>query len=202
MALQNRVMPDAQIFRADWRGDFMGNRGGRLHDPETRTLLKRRWASKRWIVCATEFKNRRRHVMGSGYTELFFLDEVSALAAGHRPCFECRRKDAVAYSGIWAGIFGKAEGSLADAIDKMLHEERTAGHPLISDTDMKNLPEGAMVMMNANSYAKRQGCWLRWSGEGYTESTLPIGKCLLLTPSSTLRVLANGYHPVWHKSAS
>ncbi len=92
MPLQNRVLPDGQIVAHSARGAFMGNRGGRFHDPETRTLTTRRWASRQWIICVLDFKHRHREVMGHGYTELFFLDEVTALAAGHRPCFECRRQ--------------------------------------------------------------------------------------------------------------
>jgi len=93
MPLQNRVDPFGELFADRSRGLFLGNRGGRLHDDD-RALGRRRWASRQWICCRLEFKDRHRKVWGKSYTELFFLDEVTALAAGHRPCFECRRNDA------------------------------------------------------------------------------------------------------------
>ena len=82
MPLQNRVLPDGRLVSSPARGTMMGNRGGRIHDPETKTLGKARWRSKRWICCVTRFKGRQRPVMGHGYTEMFFLDEVTALSAG------------------------------------------------------------------------------------------------------------------------
>ncbi|MGF1545421.1 MAG: hypothetical protein ACFB00_13165 [Parvularculaceae bacterium] len=92
----------------------MGNRGGRLHDPKTKRLTRRRWASKRWISCVLDFKGRHREVMGPGYTELFFLDEATALAAGHRPCFESRRADAIAFAAAWALARGRYGPAKAD----------------------------------------------------------------------------------------
>src|SRR5947207_8281454 len=102
MALQNRVTPFGHIVAISQRGMFTGNRGI-IHDPATRTLLKRRWASKAWLVCLCEFKGRHRTVMGGrSWTELFFLDEAVALAAGHRPCFFCRRDAATEFRDCWA----------------------------------------------------------------------------------------------------
>ena len=104
MPLQNRVDPFGELFADRARGLFMGNRGGRLHTAQ-RTLTRRRWTSRAWICCVLDFNNRRRSVWGNSYTELFFLDEPTALAAGHRPCFECRRKDAEAFAGLWQQAF-------------------------------------------------------------------------------------------------
>jgi hypothetical protein len=102
MPLQNRVSPFGAIERHPARGLMMGNRGGCLHDAATRALNGRRWASKRWIACVTQFRGRRRPIMAANrYTELFFLDEVTALAAGHRPCFECRSADARSYAAAF-----------------------------------------------------------------------------------------------------
>jgi hypothetical protein len=99
MPLQNRVTPFGDIVAIPQRGMFTGNRGI-IHDPATRTLLKRRWASKAWLVCLCEFRGRRRAVMsGRSWTELFFLDEAVALAAGHRPCFFCVRPGGKASAG-------------------------------------------------------------------------------------------------------
>src|SRR2546423_14932705 len=97
MALQNRVDPFGELIASPARGMLLGNRGGRFHCDD-RTLGKRRWASRQWICCVLRFKQRHRAVWRDGYTELFFLDEVTALAAGHRPCFECRRADAKAFA--------------------------------------------------------------------------------------------------------
>ncbi len=201
MSLQNRVMPDMRIVAEKWRGDFMGNRGGRIHDPETKTLLSRKWASKRWIICVTEFKQRQRVVMGKSYTELFFLDEVTALAAGHRPCFECRRKTANAYLNAWIEAFGKPEKSMADSMDKQLHHERTAKNSTLSKQALLSLPNGSMVKTGETCFAKRDGDFLKWSGDGYKKSNLTSSDVSLLTPPSTLAVLKQGYKPQWHKSA-
>jgi hypothetical protein len=101
MLLQNRVTPFGDIVAIRQRGTFTGNRGI-IHDPMTKTLLTKRWASKAWLVCSCEYKGRRREVMGRrSWTELFFLDEAVALAAGHRPCFRCRREAAEAFRAAW-----------------------------------------------------------------------------------------------------
>src|SRR5947208_596093 len=101
MPLQNRVDPFGALISTPARGRLFGNRGGRFHRDD-RTLGRRRFVSRQWICCVLAFKNRHRAVWGRGYTELFFLDEVTALAAGHRPCFECRRAAATAFAAAWA----------------------------------------------------------------------------------------------------
>jgi hypothetical protein len=119
MPLQNRVDPVGALVATPARGTMMGNRGGRFHR-EDRTLGGRRWASRHWICCDIHYKGKRHDAMGEGYTSLFFLDEVTALAAGHRPCFFCRRKEAQAFLAL-------AEPPLmADAADLILHEQRHA----------------------------------------------------------------------------
>src|SRR3954463_13014187 len=105
MALQNRVDPFGEPIATPARGTMFGNRGGRVHRDD-RTLGQRRWASRQWICCVLQFKGRHRAVWRGGYTELFFLDEATALAAGHRPCFECRRRDALAFRAAWARARG------------------------------------------------------------------------------------------------
>src|SRR6185295_16764435 len=116
MPLQNRVSPFGELVVSHARGTLMGNRGGRLHD-DKRRLTRRRWVSRQWICCVLEFKGRRRNVWGRYYTELFFLDEVTALAAGHRPCFECRRKDAERFALLFSG---KKQRATAVSMDKIL----------------------------------------------------------------------------------
>src|SRR6476646_8354138 len=125
MPLQNRVTPFGELIASPARGTLLGNRGGRIHDDE-RKLTARRWTSKQWICCQLDFNNRHRKVWGDGYTELFFLDEVTALAAGHRPCFECRRADAKAFAEKWAEAWG---GGIpyAPEMDEVLHAERLTG---------------------------------------------------------------------------
>ena len=124
--LQNRVDPFGNLFADKSRGLFMGNRGGRIHDAD-QTLGARRWASKQWICCVLDFNNRKRKVWGNSYTELFFLDEPTALAAGHRPCFECRRKDAELFANLWAQSFKLKMRPRAAEMDHVLQAERLNG---------------------------------------------------------------------------
>src|SRR3954470_6686945 len=124
MPLQNRVTPSGDIVADPHRGLFTGNRGI-IHDPLTKTLLKKRWASPAWLTCVCEFRGRRRQVMGGrSWTELFFLDEATALAAGHRPCFFCRREAANRFRAAWERGNGVAPPVLARDIDAVLHRER------------------------------------------------------------------------------
>src|SRR3954468_15640855 len=125
--LQNRVDAFGELFATAARGLFMGNRGGRFHTDD-RKLTGRRWASRQWICCVLRFKNRQRDVWGRYYTELFFLDEVTALAAGHRPCFECRRAEAMAFAAAFAKGQGLSSPLRAPEMDRLLHAERLNGH--------------------------------------------------------------------------
>jgi hypothetical protein len=189
MPLQNRVDPWGELVAASARGLLMGNRGGRIHDSE-QNLGRRRWASRRWIACEMTFKGRRRTVWGDSYTELFFLDEVTALAAGHRPCFECRRAEAKAF----------VAGRPLDAFDRQLHAERTGEKPVVP---LAGLPDGAMVDVDGKAYAIRSGKLLRWSFAGYVDAVpVPSGtQAKLLTPPTITAILAGGYQPRWHQSA-
>src|SRR5262245_49087297 len=126
MPLQNRVTPTGEIIATPHRGLFTGNRGI-IHDPATKTLLSKRCASPAWLVCVSEFQWRRCKVMGGrSWTELFFLDEATALAAGHRPCFHCRRADANRFRAAWAAGNHLADVGARD-LDNVLHRERLAG---------------------------------------------------------------------------
>ena len=122
--LRNRVDPFGALHAVPARGTLMGNRGGRLHDPATREI-RRRQASRAWICCVLAFKDRRREVMGPGYTELFFLDEAVALAAGHRPCCECRRREAGAFAAAWAAGRGLAVPPRAPEMDRVLADRKS-----------------------------------------------------------------------------
>jgi hypothetical protein len=194
MPLQNRVDPFGAIIATPARGMLMGNRGGRIHDPATRTLLRRRWASRQWICCVTEFKGRHRMVMGKGYTELFFLDEVTALAAGHRPCFECRRASARRFADL------HAPGTHAGELDRLAHAERIGPRRPVAHGQ---LPDGVMVAVGDEAYALREGRYLRWSPFGYVDAVPVDGMpaAVLLTSRVFLGILGRGYSPVWHDSA-
>jgi hypothetical protein len=200
MPLPNRVDPFGELFATPSRGGLMGNRGGRIHT-DAKTLTTRRWASRQWICCVLDFKNRQRDVWGRYYTELFFLDEPTAFAAGHRPCFECRRKDAEHFARLFAVRGSRAR---ADAMDDVLHAQRLDGrdkriHRLPLDT----LPDGAFVVRDNKPYAVRGAHLLPWTPEGYGKPfKRPRGTSAeVLTPPAILKVLRAGYQPLWHSSA-
>lgn len=203
LTLQNRVAPFGDLLAVPARGLLMGNRGGRFHDPGSRTLSNRRWASRRWICCRLVFKDRRRTPWGSGYTELFFVDEVTALAAGHRPCFECRRADADSFRDAAAAGLG-GPPLLADGLDAVLHRERLDGrakrlHPV----DAASLPDGAMVSLGAQALAIRGDRALPWCPEGFGAPVArPVGAVDALTSPTILAALREGYRPLWHPSAN
>jgi hypothetical protein len=206
MPLQNRVDPFGELFATPARGTMFGNRGGRFHTDDQR-LTRRRWASRQWICCVLEFKNRQRDVWGRYYTELFFLDEVTALAAGHRPCFECRREDAEAFAGAWQQAFKLRQRPRADEMDLVLHAERLDGRAKRRHRrSIDGLPDGAFVALKEgeeNARAVRGNTLLRWTPKGYdTRKRRPRGTTVdVLTPPAILGVLAAGYRPRWHPSA-
>ena len=148
-----------------------------------------------------DFNGRQRDVWGRYYTELFFLDEVTALAAGHRPCFECRRKDAMRFSGLFAG---KKKRASATTMDGILHAERLDGKEKRTHRrKIDALPDGAMIARDGEAFALRGKHLLRWTPAGYTQAKpRPRGiEVDVLTPPSILAVLARGYAPRWHPSA-
>ncbi len=155
MALVNRVAPDGRLHANPARGLYTGNRGI-LHDPETRMPLGRKWSTKSWIICSLEWNERRRDVWGRngpnggpGWSELFFLDEVTALAAGHRPCFFCRRESAKAFAASYhAG--NRMEAGSVKRIDDRLHKERCLSSPdpspELSSAELAGLPDGVVFL--------------------------------------------------------
>jgi hypothetical protein len=183
MPRQNRVTPLGELIAHPARGLVYGNRGC-LHDDAGR--IRRRYATKRWIACKLDFKGRRRSpLMQPGrYTELFFLDEATAFAAGHRPCRECRRED---HERIKA-ILGEPG---ADAIDARLHAERTGARTLATIAD---LPDGAFVLHDGAPCLVLGGALLRWTPAGYAERTTAT-RAELLTPPSLVAVLRAGWEP-------
>jgi len=203
LPLQNRVTPTGDIIATPHRGIFTGNRGI-IHDPATKTLLKRRWSTPAWLTCVCEFRGRRRKVMATrSWTELFFLDEATAFAAGHRSCFYCRREDANRFRAAWEAGNDEKE-LLAREIDAVLHRERLEKgrkrlHPL--PMPLAELPDGAMVQDGAESFLIVQGRAVLWSPAGYLRAERTLADARLLTPPSTLRAFKAGYRPVLHPSA-
>jgi len=199
MPLQNRVNPFGEIVATPARGTMMGNRGGKFHRDD-KTLSRRRWSSRHWICCEIHYKGNHHEPMGKGWTALFFLDEVTALAAGHRPCFYCRRKEAKHF------LFLADPPLMAGEADRILHEQRRASHkgaPPTHNVSVADLPDGAMIALDGNAYAVRGKHLLRWSFSGYTKA-LPrssITRAELLTPPLFVGILSRGYQPRWHESA-
>jgi hypothetical protein len=202
--LQNRVTPFGDIVAIAQRGLFMGNRGI-IHDPATRTLLRRRWSGKAWIICVCEFRGMRREVMSRrSWTELFFLDEATALAAGHRPCFFCRRGAAKAFACAWARAHGMGSATAA-GIDARLHEQRLQGrgkriHPLRGP--LTDLPDGAMIASSGDAYLLAGGHAFRWTETGYEAPRRLACADGLLTPPSTVATLRAGYQCILHPQVS
>jgi hypothetical protein len=204
MPLQSRVDPFGELFADRSRGLFMGNRGGRIHTDD-RKLTKRRWASRQWICCVLDFKGRQRDVWGRYYTELFFLDEVTALSAGHRPCFECRRKEAEDFAEHWRKAFDMHQRPRAPDMDKVLQAERLDGHAKRRKRyKIDDLPDGAMIVLEEGAYVVRGKELLHWSPRGYdARKRRPRGMTVdLLTPPTIVAVLKAGYAPHWHPSAN
>ena len=203
MPLQNRVDPFGELFVTSARGLFMGNRGGRFHTDAQR-LTSRRWVSPQWICCVTRFKQRKRDVWGRFYTELFFLDEPTALAAGHRPCFECRRKDAEAFTEYWRQAQSLTVRPRAADMDEVLHRERLNGKAKRRHRrSVDDLPDGAFISLDGAAFAVHGDALLRWTAAGYEERAPRPGGIMVdvLTPPAILDVLRAGYRPHWHPSA-
>lgn len=204
MPLQNRVDPYGEISANASRGMWMGNRGGCMHT-EDKTLTNRRWATRAWIYCVLEFNNRHRTIMTPRrYTELFFLDEVTALSAGHRPCFECQRKRAEEFLTTYAATQGKDTRPYVDDFDRLAHATRLDGR--LKRTGKKpidQLPDGAAIVYNGEAMAVRAEHLLRWSFSGYT-TRLPrpsSGVVEVLTPEPFIDILTAGFTPAFHPSA-
>jgi len=209
MPRQNRVTPFGDIVATQQRGTFMGNRGV-LHGDQGG--IQRAWQLRRWIVCVLEFRGRKRRVMTPGrYTELFFLDEATALAAGHRPCAECRHARFIHFCNAWGQAHpdgGRSGRPTAQEIDDRLHAERVA--PDLSkrtvEAALDGLPDGVFVTVPAwgeEAYLIRGDDLLAWSPGGYCERRRrPKGEEVrVLTPPSTVKAIQAGYVPEVHPSA-
>lgn len=208
MPLQNRVTPMGDIIADAARGTLMGNRGI-LHDANRR-LGAARWRHCSWICCRLSFKDRRREVMAPGrYTELFFLDEATALAAGHRPCCECRRDDFRLFQAAWRSVADTRDASAA-GIDRVLHKARVeprTRRQIRFEAPLHGLPDGAFVLLPGGPPGPllvRGDDLLPWQPAGYgAPRRRPFGiRCVVLTPQPMLAVLRAGYAPSLHPTAT
>jgi hypothetical protein len=212
LARQNRVNPFGELIATTARGTLMGNRGC-LHGDRDHPV--RRYQGRRWIICVLEFKGRTRAPMPPGhYTSLFFLDEATALAAGHRPCAECQRENFTNFRAHWAAANPELAGSTApavDTIDRILHSERISDHhyqrqkvKLTYTEQLDTLPDGAFILLGTGDTP----CLVRgealypWSFEGYGPPLArPDATVQVLTPRSIVRALAHGYNAAIHATA-
>jgi len=204
MPLQNRVNPYGTIFRSPARGTFMGNRGA-LHN-EKREIV-RQFKGQRWIACCLEFRGRKRSVMSPGrYTELFFLDEAVAFAAGHRPCAECRRERFTAFQRAWKRRDEQSSNTPVSAqeIDAELHRSRidSAGRKVTYQAELNTLPNGCFVQIDGSAFLIRNDALLMWTPERYAKKERkPTGVTVtVLTPQPIVQCFAQGYEPVVHIS--
>jgi hypothetical protein len=199
VTLQNRVTPTGEIVALPGRGAMMGNRG--LLHASDRTL-RRTSALIRWIACRLEFRGRKRTVMAPGrYTELFFLDEATAFAAGHRPCAECRHADYARFRDIWSQLFGGRWK--ADEIDAVLHAERRDGRAKRTYVaDVATLPDGTYVHAGGEALLVWGDALVAWSDTGYgaPRRRPPHLRANVLTPRSIVAVFRAGYRPAVHAS--
>jgi hypothetical protein len=200
MPLQNRVTPFGDIVALPGRGLMMGNRGI-LHD-DARQIVRSSQV-RRWIACRIAVPGRRRTLMRPhSYTELFFLDEATALSAGHRPCAECRHADYKRFRSLWEACFGVPVN--ADSIDAHLHANRvTDRRKRTYRDDLSSLPDGAYIVLNGKAWLVWANNLLAWSDSGYTSRLLrPTRRDVeVLTPRPTVAILAAGYRPAVHPSA-
>ena len=204
MPLQNRVNPYGDVFRTQARGSMMGNRGGVLHNDQYEIV--RDFKSRRWITCLLEFKNRHRVVMSPRrYTELFFLDEAVALAAGHRPCAECRREQFNAFRDAWRKRSGVDHLPMAVEMDVELHTTRIGvQRPKVTyEATLDSLPDGTFVRVDKNAYLLFEGALLLWSPEGYVRrEAYPQDEIVaVLTPKPIVECFRHGYKASVHESA-
>lgn len=202
MTLQNRVLPTGEIRAIPARGTFTGNRGV-LHDDQRR-LGTARWRHKAWITCALKFKDFQRVLMTPGrWTELFFLDEAVALAAGHRPCAYCRRAAFNAYSDAWTNATGSR--AFAPEMDACLHKSRVHRDrsQIRHDAPAGDLPTGSFILWQDQPHLVTARGIHPYTPEGYASPlTRPDAVVTVLTPEPTIAVLRHGFRPELHQSAT
>lgn len=204
---QNRVATNGEIVADSHRGMWLGNRGI-LHDAGQQII--RPYQVQRWIYCRLQFKGRQRQIMRPGqYTELFFLDEATALAAGHRPCFECQHDRAIAFQMAWQRAHDLPALPTAAQMDRQLHQERLTGERRLKDKRkrtftavLSSLPDGVMVAVEERPYLWWQSALYLWTFAGYeTAVSFPVDQSVaVLTPLSIVQLLQFDFTPQLHSS--
>lgn len=200
--LRNRVTPAGELIATTHRGTMYGNRGV-LHNDDL--ALVRRHQVRRWLVCVLEFRGRRRQIMQPRrYTELFFLDEAVAFAAGHRPCAECRHADYQLFRTLWTEALNLPTKPTADDIDLVLHKQRglVNGTRTTHTAPLNTLPDGVFIVLDNGYWLIHKDKLRRWTPAGYTDQqNLFAGTATVLTPKFTVDVIRGGYKPGVHDSA-
>jgi hypothetical protein len=200
--LRNRVTPAGELIATEHRGTMYGNRGV-LHNDDL--VLVRRHQVSRWLVCVLEFRGRHRQIMQPRrYTELFFLDEAVALAAGHRPCAECRHADYQAFRTAWTAALALRAKPAANDIDRVLHGQRCPvdGVRVTYPALLRDLPDGVFIVWKDEFWLVRNGELHLWTPARYADRR-PLfgGPAVVLTPRSTVDAIRTGYRPAMHQSA-
>jgi len=203
MPLQNRVDPFGNLIRTAARGTMMGNRGGVLHNADREIV--RAYKSRRWITCVLEFRGRHRVVMSANrYTELFFLDEAVAFAAGHRPCAECRRERYNAFKDAWQLAHRLNESPSADDMDLGLDPARIDQRKKITyEAALGSLPDGSFVQIQGSAYLVWRDALMLWTPEGYARRDARPRDSIVtvLTPGPIVECFRQGYRPEIHETA-
>ena len=207
MPLENRVDPWGRSNAVTARGELMGNRGI-LHDEHQKIVSQ--WKHRRWVTCKREFQDIKRKPFSLGnYSELFFLDEATAFAAGHRPCSDCRKDRFKEFKSAWVAsnpeLLSKPRPSIEE-IDKIIHSERAAkgGGKITFEAPINDLPRGTFIDVDGVALLVWRGALLPWSFDGYgpARDVLPPKTFVrVLTPASVVRVFASGFTPKVHLSA-
>ena len=200
--LRNRVTPAGELIATAHRGTMYGNRGV-LHNDDL--MLVRRYQVRRWLVCVLEFRGRRRPLMRPRrYTELFFLDEAVALAAGHRPCAECRHAAYQSFRTAWTAARALTAPPAADDIDQVLHSQRrlAGGARVTYPALLSELPDGVFIVHDDEFWLVKDGGLRRWTPAGYADRIDQFdGSAAVLTPPATVGAIRAGYRPLMHPSA-
>jgi len=197
--LQNRVDPKGEIINTEARGTLMGNRGV-IHDVHQKIV--RAYKHKAWITCALQFKERHRVVMSlNRWTELFFLDEATAFAAGHRPCCECRNEKFKLFKLCWINgnpQYGFTRKVSIKEIDNIIHEERIDKNrgKVIYEANIRDLPNGTFIVLDADAFLLADDLVYRWSPFGYSQGVPvpPVETVKVLTPRSIVNAFKTGYN--------
>ncbi|MBM7457269.1 hypothetical protein HNR62_003181 [Oceanisphaera litoralis] len=203
MSLQNRVDPWGKLNSVDARGAWMGNRGI-LHNQNKEIIAP--WRHKAWIICKLDFKGRQREIFSNNsYSELFFMDEATALSAGHRPCAECNREKYKEFKSAWCAANAKEPSIPVSQIDKKLHTERTirGGGKVTVGMPFAEIPDGAFIDLENKALLRWRGVLWHWGWNGYERyDSKPAASDLVnvLTPQSIVKALLHGFRPQVHES--